>query len=55
MEALLAHCAAAFSQHGSLFAVFFLGGLTGSLTHCLVMCGPWSPASRPAAAGAANA
>lgn len=40
MEALLAHCAAAFSGHGGLFAVFFLGGLTGSLTHCLVMCGP---------------
>lgn len=40
MEALLVHCSAAFSRHGSLFAVFFLGGLTGSLTHCLVMCGP---------------
>ena len=40
MEALLAHCSAAFSQQGSLLAVFFLGGLTGSLTHCLVMCGP---------------
>lgn len=40
MEALLLHCSAAFSQAGSLFAVFFLGGLTGSLTHCLVMCGP---------------
>ena len=40
METLLAHCSVAFSQHGSLFAVFFLGGLTGSLTHCLVMCGP---------------
>ena len=40
MEALLAHCVAAFSQHGGAFAVFFLGGLTGSLTHCLVMCGP---------------
>lgn len=23
-----------------MFALFFLGGLTGSLTHCLVMCGP---------------
>lgn len=40
MDALLAHCSVAFSQHGSLFAVFFLGGLAGSLTHCLVMCGP---------------
>jgi sulfite exporter TauE/SafE len=40
VDTLLSHCAAAFSQHGSMFAVFFLGGLTGSLTHCLVMCGP---------------
>lgn len=40
MEALLAHCSAIFSQSGSVFAVFFLGGLMGSLTHCLVMCGP---------------
>ena len=40
MEALLAHCTAAFSHAGGLFAVFFLGGLMGSLTHCLVMCGP---------------
>lgn len=40
MEALLTHCSAAFTQHGSLFVVFFLGGLMGSLTHCLVMCGP---------------
>lgn len=40
MEALFAHCSAAFSHHESLFAVFFLGGLTGSFTHCLVMCGP---------------
>ena len=40
MEALLAHCTAAFSVSGGIFAVFFLGGLMGSLTHCLVMCGP---------------
>jgi uncharacterized protein len=40
MEVFLAHCLAAFSHNGSLAAVFFLGGLTGSLTHCLVMCGP---------------
>lgn len=41
MEALVAHCLAAFSPHRGLFAVFFLGGLMGSLTHCLVMCGPF--------------
>lgn len=40
MDAFLAHCATAFSQGGGIFAVFFLGGLMGSLTHCLVMCGP---------------
>lgn len=40
MNELLAHCIAAFDQHGGKFAVFFLGGLTGSLTHCLAMCGP---------------
>lgn len=40
MEALLARCSAAFSQGEGMFAVFFLGGLMGSLTHCLVMCGP---------------
>lgn len=40
MDVLLAHCSAVFSQYGGLFAVFFLGGLTGSLTHCFVMCGP---------------
>ncbi|MBN8543719.1 MAG: sulfite exporter TauE/SafE family protein [Alphaproteobacteria bacterium] len=31
---------AAFSQTGGVLSVFFLGGLMGSLTHCLVMCGP---------------
>lgn len=40
MESLLSHCAAAISQNGGLFAVFFLGGLTGGFTHCLTMCGP---------------
>lgn len=40
MEALLAHCSAAVSGDAGLLAVFFIGGLAGSLTHCLVMCGP---------------
>ncbi len=39
MNALLAHCSAAFATHGSLFAVFFMAGLTGGFTHCLAMCG----------------
>jgi sulfite exporter TauE/SafE len=39
MEALFLHCTSAFSQHGGLYAVFFLGGLMGGLTHCLAMCG----------------
>lgn len=40
MEQLLLHCAAILGQHGSLWLLFLLGGLTGSFTHCLVMCGP---------------
>jgi len=40
MEALLVNCSGAFSQHGNLFTMFFLGGVTGSITHCLAMCGP---------------
>lgn len=40
MESLLAHCSAAFSESGGMFVVFFFGGLMGSLTHCLIMCGP---------------
>ncbi len=35
----LAHCAAIFSEHSGLFAVFFLGGLMGGFTHCFAMCG----------------
>ncbi len=46
METLLAHCTALFSQHGGLFAVFFLGGLTGGFTHCLAMCGPFVACER---------
>lgn len=51
MEALLAHCSAIFSQNGGMFAVFFLGGFTGSLTHCLVMCGPVVACQSACAAG----
>lgn len=40
MESLLAHCANAFSGHSGTLIAFFLGGLTGSLTHCVAMCGP---------------
>lgn len=41
MEVLLAHCAALFSDHGGMVAIFFVGGLTGGFTHCLAMCGPF--------------
>ena len=51
MEALLSHCTALFSQHGGLFAVFFLGGLTGGFTHCLPMCGPFVVCERICAGG----
>lgn len=40
MEQLLLHCSAGFSQQAGQWLLFFLGGLTGSLTHCLMMCGP---------------
>lgn len=40
MEGFISHCTMAFSQSGGMFAAFFLGGLMGSLTHCLIMCGP---------------
>lgn len=51
MEALLAHCQAAFTEHGSLFAVFFMGGLTAGFTHCLAMCGPLVAAESTRCAG----
>jgi sulfite exporter TauE/SafE len=40
MQQFLAHCSAAFSGQGTHLFAFFLAGLAGSLTHCLVMCGP---------------
>ena len=40
METLLAHCGRIFFEHGGMLAMFFIGGLAGSLTHCLLMCGP---------------
>ncbi len=40
METLLSHCTLLFSEHGNVFFTFFLGGLTGSFTHCLIMCAP---------------
>ena len=41
MEILLKHLLSTFSQHGSLFIAFFMVGLTGSVTHCMSMCGPF--------------
>lgn len=40
MDVFLSHCGAFFSLKNSFFLTFFLGGLTGSLTHCVSMCGP---------------
>jgi len=39
VEILIKHCAGILSQHGYIFLVFFLAGLTGGVTHCLAMCG----------------
>jgi|CXWL01.1.fsa_nt_gi sulfite exporter TauE/SafE len=46
MNQLLAHCAQIFSQHGGIFTIFFLGGLTGGFTHCLAMCGSYVACER---------
>lgn len=39
MQHLLAQCSSFVLNHG-VFIGFFLGGLAGSITHCLMMCGP---------------
>ena len=41
MEYLLSHCQAALTDHGGLFLTLFLGGLMGSASHCVGMCGPF--------------
>ena len=38
---LIRICHTAFTQHGSLFATLFIGGLAGGATHCAGMCGPF--------------
>jgi uncharacterized protein len=40
MTSLLAQCGTFFSEQPSLLLMFFVGGLAGSLTHCLFMCAP---------------
>ncbi len=41
MEYLLSHCQAVMADHGGLLFTLFLGGLMGSATHCVGMCGPF--------------
>ncbi|WP_081786513.1 urease accessory protein UreH domain-containing protein [Kordiimonas gwangyangensis] len=41
MEFLLSHCQAVIGDHGGLLLTLFLGGLMGSATHCVGMCGPF--------------
>lgn len=38
----LQHCQAALQNHGGLAITLFIGGLVGSLTHCIGMCGPFA-------------
>ncbi len=38
----LNHCQAAIQNHGGLTFTLFLGGLVGSMTHCVGMCGPFA-------------
>lgn len=40
MHALLAQCQAWFGGQQPLLLALFLGGLVGSMTHCIGMCGP---------------
>ncbi len=42
MELFLANCQAALSQHSGLMITLFMGGLLGSVTHCVGMCGPFA-------------
>ncbi|MFC4349483.1 sulfite exporter TauE/SafE family protein [Kordiimonas lipolytica] len=41
MELFIQYCQAAITDHGSVMVTLFLGGLLGSLTHCVGMCGPF--------------
>lgn len=41
MEYFLQQCQVAFSANGSIIFSLFLGGLLGSATHCVGMCGPF--------------
>ena len=48
------HCTTAFAQQGGLFALFFVGGLTGGFAHCLPMCGPFAACERACTSGACS-
>ena len=41
VDGFLPLCHAVFTARPSLFATLFFGGLAGSLTHCVGMCGPF--------------
>lgn len=38
---LLAHCSTVLNVHRPILLALFLGGLTGSVSHCLAMCSPF--------------
>lgn len=42
MESFLANCQAALTQNNGLLITLFMGGLLGSVTHCVGMCGPFA-------------
>lgn len=52
MELFLANCQAALTQNSGLFVTLFMGGLLGSLTHCVGMCGPFAFAQTASATSA---
>ncbi|WP_417466229.1 sulfite exporter TauE/SafE family protein [Kordiimonas sp.] len=41
MEYFVTHCQILLEEHGGLLFTLFLGGLMGSATHCVGMCGPF--------------
>lgn len=41
MEYFVTHCQVVLAEHGGLLFTLFLGGLMGSATHCVGMCGPF--------------
>lgn len=55
MELFLANCQAALTQNNGLLITLFMGGLLGSVTHCVGMCGPFAFAQTASAQAQSSA